>query len=695
MKPFRISALLTILIGSLVLLVTNNIDAKYSAKNRSKKDLPGPLGVMVMDGSCVHNVGQLRMHIANWGIFGSRPLAGLPWSDAPSAEWPPGSRVEHLYEAGLWVGAIKNGVPAVTTASVQNEFRPTDNPLDTIYRSYEDAPGGNRLPSPDADDDLDGSRDEDWLDGHDNDLDGQTDEDFAAISDQMFSCWFADTAAVQWYPEHNPLGLMVRQETYQWQADGYDKFVGVVFRITNIGPDTLEGVHVGLFADPDIGNRDLPNYWEDDAVGHFYDPAVCTNRGPVALDMAYGYDANGDGGQAPGYIGLMFLGHPVDWQGLAAPDRVGIQTYASFQGIQSYPDGGDPTNDFERYALLASQTIERNASTPRDYRLLIGTGPFAVLLPGSTLVVEAALAVGSGLSGLMNSAASAQLTYNGAWFNQDGDPLTGIDRREEPVPGPGVWVIIDSCRAELSTPVYNNSHDPIWINRDCAQEEFFKTECLYTDADSLFFRTGVAGKEAQIHWIAGDEVPVPTAVTSFRASPTETGVELSWDVSAIDGLAGFNVYRREEGKRILILLNSNGLISADKRTYIDKTGRPGQTYNYTLGLIRKDNSELRSETVTVTTNAPALELHQNYPNPFNPSTTVSFTLPERTQVNLSVFDLSGRLVKTLLDTNMSEGFKEVQWNGLNNKGSAAASGIYLIRLKAGTKSLTRKMILLR
>jgi hypothetical protein len=136
---------------------------------------------MVLDGSNVHNVGELHMHVGNWGIFGSRPGSAEVFSESPSAQWPAGSGVEYLFVAGLWVGALKNGVPAVSTAAFEREFRPTQDPIDIIYRTAEGARGGKRLPSPDADDDKDGSVDEDWLNGHDDDLDGLIDEDFAAI----------------------------------------------------------------------------------------------------------------------------------------------------------------------------------------------------------------------------------------------------------------------------------------------------------------------------------------------------------------------------------------------------------------------------------------------------------------------------------------------------------------------------------
>jgi hypothetical protein len=169
------------------------VDPSSSNKSRNRE----PSRVLVLTGENVHNVGELHMHVGNWGMFGSWPGSGQSFSEAPSAQWPAGSGVEYLYQAGLWVGAMKGGVPAVSTATtprspVEIEFRPTQDPVDIIYRSAEGAMGGNRLPSPTADDDGDGVVDEDWLNGHDDDMDGRIDEDFSAVSKQMFSCWYTD-----------------------------------------------------------------------------------------------------------------------------------------------------------------------------------------------------------------------------------------------------------------------------------------------------------------------------------------------------------------------------------------------------------------------------------------------------------------------------------------------------------------------
>ncbi|MFC1555267.1 FlgD immunoglobulin-like domain containing protein [candidate division KSB1 bacterium] len=88
-------------------------------------------------------------------------------------------------------------------------------------------------------------------------------------------------------------------------------------------------------------------------------------------------------------------------------------------------------------------------------------------------------------------------------------------------------------------------------------------------------------------------------------------------------------------------------------------------------------------------------LNQNYPNPFNPSTKISFDLPKVSDVNLTIFDVSGRVVKKLVKTMMSSGKHEIMWNGTNDVGQLVASGNYFYTLQVDGRQITRRMILLK
>ena len=83
-------------------------------------------------------------------------------------------------------------------------------------------------------------------------------------------------------------------------------------------------------------------------------------------------------------------------------------------------------------------------------------------------------------------------------------------------------------------------------------------------------------------------------------------------------------------------------------------------------------------------------LKQNYPNPFNPSTIINFTLPKLTNINLSILNITGKVVSTLINGNKNPGSYSIKWDGTNY-----ASGIYFYRLQAGDFVDTKKMILLK
>lgn len=92
---------------------------------------------------------------------------------------------------------------------------------------------------------------------------------------------------------------------------------------------------------------------------------------------------------------------------------------------------------------------------------------------------------------------------------------------------------------------------------------------------------------------------------------------------------------------------------------------------------------------TVAVNTPAeYSISQNYPNPFNPSTKIDFTLPVDSQVSLNVYDITGKLVAVLIDSEMQAGFHTVDFNA-----SALSSGVYFYAIKTGDFSKTVKMIL--
>ena len=88
-------------------------------------------------------------------------------------------------------------------------------------------------------------------------------------------------------------------------------------------------------------------------------------------------------------------------------------------------------------------------------------------------------------------------------------------------------------------------------------------------------------------------------------------------------------------------------------------------------------------------------LNQNYPNPFNPTTNIEFAIPQRQTVKLEVYDILGRLVTTLANSDMPAGTYKVIWNGKDSNGLSVATGLYLYRLQAGSFTSVKKMLMLK
>ena len=90
-----------------------------------------------------------------------------------------------------------------------------------------------------------------------------------------------------------------------------------------------------------------------------------------------------------------------------------------------------------------------------------------------------------------------------------------------------------------------------------------------------------------------------------------------------------------------------------------------------------------------------LMLKQNYPNPFNPFTNIEFYLDINDNIQLNIYDIQGRKIKTLVSEFLLSGSHIVQWDGKDNYGLDVPSGIYIYQLISSNKSISNKMILLR
>jgi hypothetical protein len=212
---------------------------------------------------------------------------------------------------------------------------------------------------------------------------------------------------------------------------------------------------------------------------------------------------------------------------------------------------------------------------------------------------------------------------------------------------------------------------------------------LHASVDLTFWAFGDMG------WHDACNNPVPVAISSFNAIPTNGGVKLQASFySSLADAKFVNVYRAEgrgEDFRTLTTVNApeNG-----KFSFVDNSVVTGGTYRYKIGVIEGDNEYL-SAVADVRLPGAKITLDQNVPNPFNPETTIRFSLPSSERVTLNVYSASGALVRTLVDGVQPTGSHSFTWNGVDNRGNAVSSGVYFYRLTAGKFNDTRKMVLLK
>ena len=201
-----------------------------------------------------------------------------------------------------------------------------------------------------------------------------------------------------------------------------------------------------------------------------------------------------------------------------------------------------------------------------------------------------------------------------------------------------------------------------------------------------------------------DENALPVELTSFSASTIGSSVKLSWNTATEINNYGFEIERASLSASPLPVwekigfVNGNGNSNSPKDySFVDDNvtaGKPAYRtgrYSYRLKQIDNDGQFEYSKTIEVDMNGvKKFELSQNYPNPFNPATTISFNLPEAGNVKLTLFDILGQEIKTLVNE-----FKESGVHTINFNASELNSGMYIYKIESNGLTQTRKMTLIK
>jgi hypothetical protein len=195
-------------------------------------------------------------------------------------------------------------------------------------------------------------------------------------------------------------------------------------------------------------------------------------------------------------------------------------------------------------------------------------------------------------------------------------------------------------------------------------------------------------------------LPIPVELTSFSANFVDKQILIAWQTATETNNMGFEIQRfvvcnqltvSSNEWEVLGFVEGAGTTTKKKNYNFTDVNIKSGSYKYKLKQIDLDGKFTFSNEVEVNVELPLeYALNQNYPNPFNPSTTISYSLPKVSFVRITIYDLLGAEIKSLVNEEQNPGEYKIVYDA-----SALASGVYYYTIRAGDFSQNRKMILMR
>lgn len=322
------------------------------------------------------NVGRIGLMVNNFGTFG-RPTVRSNTQGPPSLAFPRGSGVEHLFEAGIWIGALVNGQVRVSTSSVDASSGYSTGGQGFEITQLSPIKERSKLP-------------------------GSSSFSSSAISHQDFLITQTDSfvvipgTSIPISGHQNPLGAVINLETYAWNFPFADFFVICNYTITNASQNRWDSVFLGTFSDMVVRNV---NYTRDAGTAFF-------NKGRNGINSKYmgfyAYQSFGDDIDfTRSYGAIQFLG--IDWRGMFfnpnKPDtflKAGLpapRTNYNFWNFNSIATPWNtPSNDQERYLKLSTNIDSATlfapdgpvVGIPANWLQLLSNGPIVSVEPGES-----------------------------------------------------------------------------------------------------------------------------------------------------------------------------------------------------------------------------------------------------------------------------------------------------------------------
>lgn len=231
-------------------------------------------------------------------------------------------------------------------------------------------------------------------------------------------------------------------------------------------------------------------------------------------------------------------------------------------------------------------------------------------------------------------------------------------------------------------------------------------------ADVVFTNVPFAAKSDIPVIITGTDATLPVELSSFTAVLTaQNYVNLTWTTQSETDLSGYYIYRSKtavlsDAELISALIPATNTSSQQVYVYQDTEVEGNATYNYWLQATELNSTGSFHGPVSVMIGEggeivppPAVDsqtcIDKVYPNPFNPQTQIGYNLKTSASVTLMVYNHKGQLIRTLVNANKVSGYHRINWDGKDSHGIACSSGVYYVKMLAGSISSTRKMVLLK
>jgi len=201
--------------------------------------------------------------------------------------------------------------------------------------------------------------------------------------------------------------------------------------------------------------------------------------------------------------------------------------------------------------------------------------------------------------------------------------------------------------------------------------------------------------DGKFQWNVSVKVAVQFADFGAAFDLASRRIRIFWETVYEQGNKGFYVYRSKTENGEYSPVTDELIPSNEDRLYefFDRDIVVGQTYYYKIIDVGSNNAQRQFGPVKVTVPLPTnFVLGQNYPNPFNPGTKIFYQIADAGRVSLSIYNMMGQRVATLVDRHQTPGYYTVEWNGLGSDGNEVSTGIYIYRLECAGKVLTKRMV---